>query len=214
MRKRLSAMLLALSLIVSASVSIYAYENPEPVGTWQHDNNGWWYLYEDGTYPHDGWTYIGDHEYYFYGSGYMAHDTWMDEFYLGSDGRIITNTFTPDGYYVGNEHYTTFRSLMNYPYSTYRSYGYCSDVKFPTSYTIQVGSFWWFEGPGVSKDIENHFFEFLLADDAKFLIQYGKSENFKIVNKEQFKEAVKEFPYNIDIYLEDGRVRSVSHLHY
>ena len=31
------------------------------------------------------------------------HYTWQGAYYLGNDGVMYTNTFTPDGYYVGSD---------------------------------------------------------------------------------------------------------------
>ncbi len=31
---------------------------------------------------------------------YMAHDKWIGEYYVGSDGAMLTGTVTPDGYFV------------------------------------------------------------------------------------------------------------------
>ncbi|MBQ7536050.1 MAG: hypothetical protein IJT43_10615 [Stomatobaculum sp.] len=33
--------------------------------------------------------------------GYLLHDCWAGNYYLGSDGSMLTNTVTPDGYVVG-----------------------------------------------------------------------------------------------------------------
>lgn len=32
--------------------------------------------------------------------GYMVHDKWIGDYYLGSDGAVLTSTVTPDGYRV------------------------------------------------------------------------------------------------------------------
>ena len=53
-------------------------------GTWIQSSNGmWWFRYTDGTYPANGWQQI-DNVYY----------------YFDSDGWMLQNTTTPDGYYV------------------------------------------------------------------------------------------------------------------
>lgn len=33
----------------------------------------------------------------------MVKDTWQGAYYLGSNGVMLTNAFTPDGYYVGSD---------------------------------------------------------------------------------------------------------------
>lgn len=51
---------------------------------WEQDSKGWWWRNADGSYPVNQWKEIGGKQYYF-----------------GSDGYILTNTTTPDGYKVG-----------------------------------------------------------------------------------------------------------------
>ena len=51
---------------------------------WKQDNTGWWYQNADGSYPANTWKEIGGKQYYF-----------------GSDGYMLENTTTPDGYQVG-----------------------------------------------------------------------------------------------------------------
>ena len=48
-----------------------------------------------------GWKQIKSNWYFFNASGAMLKSSWQGNYYLGSDGVMLTNTFTPDGYYVG-----------------------------------------------------------------------------------------------------------------
>lgn len=52
-------------------------------GEWKRDNIGWWYQQDTGTYLSSGWSQIDGVWYYFDSNGYMLADT-----------------TTPDGYYV------------------------------------------------------------------------------------------------------------------
>ena len=52
---------------------------------WKKDNIGWWYQNQDGSYPKSQWKTINNKWYYFDTSGYL-----------------LTNTKTPDGYYVNH----------------------------------------------------------------------------------------------------------------
>ena len=36
-------------------------------------------------------------------SGLTKKNAWQGAYYLGNDGVMYTNTFTPDGYYVGSD---------------------------------------------------------------------------------------------------------------
>ena len=67
---------------------------------WKRNDKGWWYEEADGSYPTNAWKLIKDKWYYFDGIGYMVENRWIGNYYLGSDGAMLVNTSTPDGYYV------------------------------------------------------------------------------------------------------------------
>ena len=90
---------------------------------WKQTNGKWWYQHKDGTYTKNdfetisgqtyyfdasgymvtGWKEINTKDYFFNASGVMVKDNWQGAYYLGSDGAMLTNTFTKDGYYVGSD---------------------------------------------------------------------------------------------------------------
>ena len=74
-------------------------------GSWQLDQNGWWYLNSDGSYTVNNWQQIGDKWYYFNQNGYMQTGwvLWQGAYYYLGDYGMLTNSWTPDGYYVGND---------------------------------------------------------------------------------------------------------------
>ena len=109
MRKKLLLSLsAALALSFALPVASYADE-------WRRDANGWWYEIDDDDddfteldddyddYAKNGWRMIDRKWYYFDAHGYMktgwvyADDDW---YYLTEDGSLLTNAYTPDGYYV------------------------------------------------------------------------------------------------------------------
>lgn len=67
---------------------------------WQQNSIGWWYQNADGTYLINGWMNIDNVYYYFDNNGYMAANAWIGNYYVGSNGAMLTNTTTPDGYQV------------------------------------------------------------------------------------------------------------------
>ena len=71
--------------------------------SWKQDNIGWWYQNADGSYPTNTWKEISGAWYYFEGNGYMAANKWIGNYYVGSNGAMLTNTTTPDGYQVGSD---------------------------------------------------------------------------------------------------------------
>lgn len=71
---------------------------------WILDQFGWWYRFSDGSYPTNGWLQINGVWYCFDSVGYMrtgwiqAGNAW---YYCDTaSGGMLTNTHTPDGYYV------------------------------------------------------------------------------------------------------------------
>ncbi len=94
---------------------------PSQEGSWEQNSTGWWYQNADGSYPANewkqingewywfdesgymqtGWQSVSGTWYYFTESGAMAHDTWIDgTYYVSSNGSMLTNMATPDGYMV------------------------------------------------------------------------------------------------------------------
>ena len=78
-------------------------------GSWKRNQVGWWYEYSNGTYPSNGWLKINNLWYCFDASGYMRTG-WIQAgdgkwYYCdpregGTQGAMLTNTTTPDGYRV------------------------------------------------------------------------------------------------------------------
>lgn len=55
---------------------------------WKQDNGKWWYQNADGGYTVNGWQSINDEYYYFDSAGYMLSDTKTpDGYYVNSDGK-------------------------------------------------------------------------------------------------------------------------------
>ena len=76
------------------AVSLAADDTPAPkVGEWKHDGRGWWYRYEDGSYPADTAVMIDGTTYRFDASGYMRTG-WAFEggqwFYHASSGAQVS----------------------------------------------------------------------------------------------------------------------------
>ena len=98
-------------------------------GNWIQNDTGWWYQYQDGSYPQEEWVRLNDSWYYFNQDGYMvtgwnctneqwywldettgkmATDSWItyqdNRYYLGSDGVITTGWLKQnDVYYYFSE---------------------------------------------------------------------------------------------------------------
>lgn len=59
-----------------------------------------------------GWFEVGSDWYYADGSGAMAFSRWIGDYYVGASGAMVTNGFTPDGYYCGPDGYWQYMYLM------------------------------------------------------------------------------------------------------
>lgn len=61
---------------------------------WRKNSTGWWYVYEDGSYPTSKWAQIGGKWYWFDSEGYMTANQWVTSsggtYYVGSDGAMLT----------------------------------------------------------------------------------------------------------------------------
>lgn len=62
-----------------------------------------YYCESDGAYVTNCWVKVNGKYYYMNATGTMTKNAWVGSYYLGSDGAMLTNTYTPDGYYVGSD---------------------------------------------------------------------------------------------------------------
>ena len=77
--KRLAVTILAGTMILGTGVTAFAAE-------WKQDNVGWRHQEDNGSYPTNSWKWINGKSYYF-----------------GSNGYMLSNTTTPDGYTVNTD---------------------------------------------------------------------------------------------------------------
>lgn len=127
---KVKKLLLATGITVMSSfMTVTSY-----AGVWQKDNQAWWYQNDNGSYSMSQWMIDGDKWYYFDENGYMAADRWVGNYYLGSDGAMLVNTTTPDGYKVGangawiqEEEKNAVNDILKYlgsDYSDYKKHNY------------------------------------------------------------------------------------------
>lgn len=67
---------------------------------WVNDNGSWYYIDQLG-FMSTGWKDLRGTWYYLDDNGKMVANRWIGNYYLGSNGAMLTNTTTPDGYKVG-----------------------------------------------------------------------------------------------------------------
>ncbi len=83
-----------------AFIKAHASADTGMVGEWHQDDIGSWYQYTSGEVPKGAWREIDGFWYFFDASGYKVVDQWVDRYYVGSDGKMLVNTTTPDGHFV------------------------------------------------------------------------------------------------------------------
>lgn len=79
-------------------------------GSWMRDTVGWWYQYNNGTYPKSEWKQINNQWYYFEESGYMKTG-WLSQdgkwYWLDSEsGKMVSNDwvlYQDNRYYFGGD---------------------------------------------------------------------------------------------------------------
>lgn len=90
-----------LLITVIAALFVTAFSIPVFANSWQRDSVGWKYQFDDGKYAANSWQSIDNVWYFFNSKGYMLTDQWIDGlYYVGSDGAMLKNATTPDGYRV------------------------------------------------------------------------------------------------------------------
>lgn len=71
-------------------------------GNWKEDSKGWTYRFTDGSRYRNGWKKIQKYWFFFDQDGYLAVSRWIEnKYYVNHNGVMLTDTRTPDGYYVG-----------------------------------------------------------------------------------------------------------------
>ena len=82
MRKKILTLVAAAAMTMAMSVTAFA-------AGWIQDSTGWWWDNGDGTWPANEWQWLDGNA-----------DGVAECYYFGADGYMLSNTVTPDGYYV------------------------------------------------------------------------------------------------------------------
>lgn len=75
--------------VISALVSVSVFSQVAYAGAWLHNDTGWWYLNDDGSYPTNTWQWIDGN-----------NDGVSECYYFDESGYLLTDTTSPDGYQV------------------------------------------------------------------------------------------------------------------
>ena len=89
------------TVIASVSMGITAF-----AGQWQAEGPTWTYIKDDGNPAKSEWI-IDDGEWYHFDDNSIMQTGWILDnekwYFLGSDGAMFSNIYTPKGYYVGSD---------------------------------------------------------------------------------------------------------------
>lgn len=79
-------------LLLAVSVSVLAISSTAFAGEWKTGTEGWYWQEDDGSYPASSWKWLDGNQ-----------DGVSECYYFNSQGYLVTNTTTPDGYQVDGE---------------------------------------------------------------------------------------------------------------
>ena len=98
LKKLIAAGFITAVLTLAMSVNAFAFG-------WQQSGPRWWFgtNWNNTTWFANGWQMIDGYWYYFDADGWMAQNQWIGDYYVGHTGAMLTNTYTPDGYWVGED---------------------------------------------------------------------------------------------------------------
>lgn len=87
--------LLAVSAKETLAAASYVESGPGVQLSWRQDERGWWYRFQDGSYPCDSWLKANGEWYHFDGEGYMQTG-WIEDagvyYYLSDSGAMLHDT--------------------------------------------------------------------------------------------------------------------------
>lgn len=82
MKKKILTLVATAAMTLAMSVTAFA-------AGWVQNDTGWWWDNGDGTWPANEWRWLDGNA-----------DGVAECYYFGADGYMLSNTVTPDGYYV------------------------------------------------------------------------------------------------------------------
>lgn len=80
-------------LLATATITTSLFAIPIEAASWMHNNTGWWWQEDNGSYPANQWRSINGKWYWFNSNGYMVtgwiniHGTW---YWMDASGAMVT----------------------------------------------------------------------------------------------------------------------------
>ncbi|MCI5621192.1 MAG: N-acetylmuramoyl-L-alanine amidase [Lachnospiraceae bacterium] len=143
----------ALGVADAIGIVNYFKQNEDAVitlgGSWEYDDNGWWYKRPDGSYPYHCWEMIDGRWFYFDERGYQCRgwkrlgERW---YYLGTHGTMMIGWHKIDGvwYYFSPDSGDMVEGWLDYNGQWY--FLYPEDGNLATGW-LYTGSHWYYLRP-------------------------------------------------------------------
>ena len=140
--KKIIAGLILSATLLTANTSAFAAKESQAM--WKKNDTGWWYENANGSYPQSEWKKINGSWYYFGNDGYMLESQWIGNYYVGTNGAMLVNTTTPDGYKVDENGKWIEENKENKTTNTYVNGIFYDENKKPANWWYDDGTGWFF----------------------------------------------------------------------
>lgn len=155
-------------LLATATICISLFAVPIEAASWVHNNTGWWWQEDNGSYPANqwkvingkwywfdgngymvtGWRSIGGSWYYFESNGAMASNKWIGNYYVESNGTMATNKWIGNYYVNGDGLWTQTRITGQWISNGNRWWYRHSDGSYARGWEKIDGSYYLFDNSG------------------------------------------------------------------
>lgn len=110
MKNMIKTMTIALTMSLFTSFMVFAFNEGRALISSQDNydyERAYCYIYENGQFAKNEWKFIADDWYYFGEDKASKQNIWAEIngnwYYFDSFSRMLHDTTTPDGYYVGTD---------------------------------------------------------------------------------------------------------------
>lgn len=197
MKRLLAAVAAGIVLSLGSSISAMAAE-----GKWDSNILGWWYQYEDGTYPKNTWAEINGYRYYFDREGYMITG-WKkiegNQYYFTKTGELGTGwcyNEDKDRWYYFNED-GTFQKNWFYEKGNWYWFSYYGEMADDGYKTIDGKRYYFFDDGRMASNqyVGLEYIDENGTPDSRYdIVLEGREKTISKEEKEQITVALKNIP--------------------
>lgn len=196
MKKKLMTAALTAAMAMAMGITAFA-------GQWNSNSTGWWWTDDNGNYPVSEWRWLDGNQ-----------DGIYECYYFGSDGYMLSDTTTPDGYTVNTDGAWTINGSVQLQYNLQNAadgstdYAEDDDFYYYDSYDL-VGTYISDDGDYLEINVG--------AGDSLAAMYYDEDGDFEAVysfskiTQTQYKDATRSKTIN---FLSDGSISMGSKIYY